>query len=113
MVTGTSTNDYKTVRGRVSWRILVHDEKPPVIVIQSIPLAPTMCTAFEYQCEPQSGFVSHPHMPERSGRPSPARGAGAVRFSLPSAVQGNLASQPIRPLARIGPAGPRETNAAV
>ena len=91
MVTGTPTNYYKTVRGRVSWRILVHDETPPVI--QSIPLAPTMCTAFAYQCEPQGGFVCHPHTPERSGLPSAARGAGAVRFSLPSAVQGNLASQ--------------------
>jgi len=33
------------------------------------------------------------HMPDRSGFPSAARGAGAVRFGLPSAVRGTLGSR--------------------
>ena len=106
MVTGTPTNYYKTVSGRVSWRILVHDEKPPVI--QSLPMAATMCTAFEYPCEPQGGFVSHSHTPERSGLPSAARGAGAVRFSLPPAVHaGEPRESADLAAARIGLAGLR------
>ena len=105
MVTGTPTKYYKTARGRVSWRISLHDEKPPVM--PSLPMVPTMCTAFEYQCEPQADSFPIPTRPRdhASRRRRAARGG---RFSLPSAVHAGKPRESADLAARrIGPAGPR------